>query len=230
MKQTVLTHLETDTAPCVSVVDLGILEYVSALALQEERVAGVSAGTASEILFVLEHPAVITLGRSGGWTQVRVSPEELARKGISVQEVTRGGGATYHGPGQVVVYPVVSLDRWGGDIHLYLRTLERAMILCCLRAGVQASQREGLTGVWVNEKKIGFIGVAVRRGIAYHGMALNVVPVGEGFGWIHPCGLEGVVVTSLQEEGARISVSQVRSLLPILVQEALEKGGGAEWL
>jgi len=133
--------------------------------------------------------------------------------GVELFEVARGGDVTWHGPGQLVGYPIVALDRVDRDLHRWLRTLEEALIRGVARWGVQGGRREGLTGVWVGDAKLASVGVAVRRWVAYHGFALNVLTDLSGFSLIHPCGLKGVRMTSMAEllgDGAP-EMSEIRS-------------------
>jgi lipoyl(octanoyl) transferase len=159
------------------------------------------SGEIPDTLLVLEHPHVITLGSSSGGADVLASAEERARLGIELFRVGRGGGATYHGPGQLVAYPILDLKPDRKDLHAYLRDLERVLIAVAAAFGVRAMRREGLTGVWTDRGKLAAIGVRVSsQWIASHGMALNVAPDLSYFGSIVPCGLPGEEVTSLERE------------------------------
>lgn len=148
-------------------------------------------------LYLLEHDPVYTIGRS-------VSLEEALGGGLPhpLVQVSRGGKITFHGPGQLVGYPLLDLRERGQDLHRHLRLLEEVLVELSRRVGVEASTREGLTGVWVGERKLASIGVGVRRWISLHGFAINVCGPLEGFSHITPCGLEGVQMTSLEAEGA----------------------------
>lgn len=178
---------------------LGRRGFVDARALQERAARAVAAGGADELLFV-EHAPVITLGRGTAPGQLLASLEELARVGIAVHEADRGGGATYHGPGQIVGYPIVDLRRRGLGPRRFLRALEGAIAGCLREAGIDAIVRPGLTGVWTPRGKIAAIGIAVRGGVTRHGFALNVAPEPDAFARIVPCGLREPV-TSLEAEG-----------------------------
>lgn len=149
---------------------LGLCAYDAALAEQEALLTSVAAG-APEAVLLLEHPPVYTLGRGADAADLRGAPERL---GVPVYRVGRGGGATFHGPGQLVAYPIVRLRAGGRDVHGYVRTLEAALIDTCAAYGIEAAAPEGQTGVWVGERKVGSIGIGVRRGVAWHGIALNV--------------------------------------------------------
>ena len=176
--------------------ELGCVPYAEALALQESLVAANAGGAADDELLLLEHPPVYTLGRGADATDLLGAPERL---GVPVYRVGRGGGATFHGPGQLVAYPIVRLRAAGRDVHRYVRTLEAALIATCEEFGVTAVAPVGQTGVWVGEHKIASIGIGVRRGIAYHGVALNVSTDLSFFAHIVPCRQSGLAVTSLAE-------------------------------
>lgn len=173
---------------------LGRVPYADALLMQEEILAAVAAGSEGEALLLLEHPEVYTLGRGADAADLRGAPERL---GVPVFRVGRGGGATYHGPGQLVGYPIVRLRAAGRDVQRYIRILESALIATCEHYGVTAVTPSDQTGVWVGSDKIASIGIGVRRGVAYHGIALNVSTDLSFFAHIVPCRGSGVNVTSL---------------------------------
>ena len=174
---------------------LGRCPYATALALQEALLADVAAGAGEQIL-LLEHPPVYTLGRGADAADLRDAPQRL---GVPVQRIGRGGGATFHGPGQLVAYPIVRLRAGGRDVHGYVRALERALIASCAAFGVAAAARDGETGVWVGARKIGSIGIGVRRGVAYHGIALNVATDLSYFAPIVVCRSAGLELVNLAE-------------------------------
>ncbi len=186
---------------------LGRIPYPEALALQEKIVAEKIASPESpDELLLLEHEPVYTIGR----TPDRASLRDPALLPHPLVTISRGGQATYHGPGQLVGYPILDLNRRGRDLHLYLRALEDFLITVCAHFGVAAQRREGLTGTWVGEKKIASIGVGVRRWVSLHGFALNVCGDLAPFAEITPCGIAGVMMTSLERErGAAITVEEV---------------------
>lgn len=176
----------------------GRLPYRDGLALQEillERRRQLN----EDILVLLEHPPVITLGRRSRPEHLRLSETELHRRGIDLVEAARGGDVTYHGPGQLVGYPIVDLAARGRDLHRYLRMLEEVLILTLEAFGIEGSRRKGATGVWVGEAKIASIGVGVRRWMTSHGFALNVADDLSGFAAIIPCGLAGVRMISMEQ-------------------------------
>jgi len=200
----------------VEIVDLGRMEYGAALARQESELEAVRHGAVEKLLLV-EHPAVYTIGRGGDDANLRGAPERL---GVPLHRVSRGGDATYHGPGQLVAYPILSLDREGRDVHRYLRRLEAALIATLARLGVAAERAAGKTGVWVGGsqlrelrklRKIASIGVGVRRWVTYHGVALNVSTDLDAFRAIVPCAIAGVEMTSLAAElGRDVALDEVR--------------------
>ena len=178
---------------------LGRITYADALAMQERIVAAKAddPGAPDELL-LLEHEPVFTIGR----TPDRSSLRDASALPAPVIAINRGGQATWHGPGQLVGYPLLDLRRRGSDLHRYLRELEEFIIGICASFGVTARRRDGLTGVWVEDRKIASLGVGVRRWISMHGFALNVCGALDGFAHITPCGIAGVAMTSLEREGA----------------------------
>lgn len=181
-------------------VDWGRTRYREAWQRQDELVAARLAGTAPDTLVFTEHEPVFTLGMRRGAEQNLVwAPPQLAAQGIEVVSTNRGGDITYHGPGQIVGYPIVSLDA-RRDLHAYLRFLEQVLIDTVARHGLAAARREGKTGIWLGPRKIAAIGVAVKRWVAHHGFALNVTTNLGHFAGIVPCGITDGTVTSLAAE------------------------------
>jgi lipoyl(octanoyl) transferase len=174
---------------------LGTVDYAAALALQDALVAARRDDLIGDTLLLLEHPHVFTLGRGA---DSRYLLE--ARPGVPVFRVSRGGQVTYHGPGQLVGYPILKLAGCDRDIHLYLRRIEQTMIDALAELAIVAGRRAGLTGVWVGERKIGSIGVGLRRWITLHGFALNVCTELEYFDAMVPCGIAGCEMTSVERE------------------------------
>lgn len=183
------------------VVELGRRPYLEVLELQRELCRRRGAGeSAEDLLLLVEHDPVITLGRGTRAASLPLRPAELERRGVPVVEVERGGDVTYHGPGQLVGYPIIDLGGHRRDLHWYLRTLEDALILALGRLGIEAERRPGLTGVWTAGRKIASIGIHVKRWVTLHGFALNVATDLPAFDLIVPCGIENVVMTSVAEE------------------------------
>jgi lipoate-protein ligase B len=203
----------TNSQPGLRVWRAGLVPYRQALAWQERLVAERPAWS-HDLLLLLEHPPVITLGRGANRAHIRCTEQELAERGIDMVETSRGGDVTFHGPGQLVGYPLIDLNRSGRDLHLFLRRLEDVLIRTVADFGLNPGQAAGRTGVWIGKKKIASIGVAVRQWITWHGFALNVATRHEGFAAIVPCGLHGVEMTSLQGElGREVPVQEITGQL-----------------
>jgi lipoyl(octanoyl) transferase len=178
------------------VVWLGTIDYAGALALQEAIVRARQLDRIGDTLLLLEHPHVYTLGRGADERYL------IARRdGVPVHRVSRGGQVTWHGPGQLVGYPILKLEGAARDVHRYLRALEDVMIDSLDRIKIAAARRPGLTGVWADSRKIGSIGVGIRRWVTLHGFALNVCPDLSFFDAIVPCGISGCVMTSIAALG-----------------------------
>jgi lipoyl(octanoyl) transferase len=179
---------------------LGRVPYADAVELQERLVAERRAARTADSLLLLEHPPVITLGRGSDRAHLLADGEELRARGIEVHECGRGGDVTYHGPGQLVGYPILALRDGRRDAHRYLRDLEEALLRTAADYGVHAERIGGLTGIWVGNRKLAAIGVRLSTGwITSHGFALNVGPELDGFSTIVPCGIRDRGVTSLTE-------------------------------
>jgi lipoyl(octanoyl) transferase len=187
---------------------LGRIAYREAWALQKRLVDARVAGKAPDSLLLLEHDPVLTLGKNAEDGHVLATPRELRRRGIEVLRVERGGEVTYHGPGQLLAYPILRLGDRGILVRPLVRALEEAMIETCAELGVQGTRRDGHPGCWVMEpgrpaRKIGALGIRIERGVSYHGIALNVDPDLRDFELIDPCGMPGLVSTSIAEELGR---------------------------
>jgi lipoyl(octanoyl) transferase len=197
-------------------VDWGRTSYDDACSRQAELVAQRVAGGIGDTLVFTEHDPVYTIGlRSGAEQHLIWDEARRKREGIEVARTNRGGDITYHGPGQIVGYPIVSLNN-RRDLHAYLRLLEQVMINTVGSLGLVASRREGLTGIWLGERKVAAIGVAVRRWVAYHGFALNVNAQLAHFEGIVPCGIaarQGTVTSLEAQLGASLDLAEVKSLL-----------------
>jgi lipoyl(octanoyl) transferase len=177
---------------------LGRVRYAEGLELQARLVKERQAGEIPDTLLLLEHDPVFTLGRNARKENVLFPDEALRARGFDVFESGRGGDVTYHGPGQVVGYPIVDLSPDRRDVHRYVRDLEEVMIRCCADYGIEAGRVEGLSGTWVGENKVGAIGVRIARWVTSHGFALNVATDLAAFDLIVPCGIRGRGVTSLE--------------------------------
>ncbi len=210
---------------------LGRQEYRQTAILQEQLVALRRAEKIPDVLLLLEHEPVITVGQSAkeklfyfsalssDATQSMGQKEILLEGRLPIVETSRGGQATYHGPGQLIAYPIIDLRHWKRDIHLYLRHLEAVGIRTLHYLGLPAGNKEGHTGVWIQGRKIASIGIAVRGWITYHGMALNVNCDMAGFARIQPCGLSPQMMTSLEELGLRLTVAEI---MPLFEQAFVE--------
>jgi len=175
----------------------GRIPYRAGLALQEELLA--PPGPAADLLILLEHDPVITLGRTAQDAHLLSSTEVLTQQGIDLCPAARGGDMTYHAPGQLVGYPLFNLDKRGRDLHLFLRNIEQALIEALRNFNVDARRSDGRTGIWVGAEKLASIGFGVRRWWSWHGFALNIDIDLTGFNHIVPCGLDGVQMTSLAQ-------------------------------
>jgi len=181
------------------VANLGRVDYADAYALQDELRAARQAGDIPDALLLLEHPPVYTKGRRTEAGDLPMGDDWYRAQGMEVTDTNRGGRVTYHGPGQLVGYPIMQIT----DVIDYLRTMERGIITALADEGIEACVREGLTGVWVGDRKIGSIGVHVSRGVTMHGFAVNVDNDLQPFEWIVPCGIDGVRMTSVYVETRR---------------------------
>ncbi|HSS33966.1 MAG TPA: lipoyl(octanoyl) transferase LipB [Solirubrobacterales bacterium] len=184
----------------ILVVHCGLVPYEEGLRLQAALEARRQADEIPDVLLLLEHPPVYTKGRRVTPAELPMGEEWYERQGIEVLDTDRGGHVTYHGPGQLVAYPIVSLDPYGGDVHAYVRGLEQVMIDALAEHGVEAAPIPGETGVWVGDLKIGAIGLHVSRGVTTHGFAVNVCNDLQPFEWVLACQIEGGRVTSLTRE------------------------------
>jgi lipoyl(octanoyl) transferase len=195
------------------------VSYTDGLAIQENAVAAILSGEINDTIFLLEHEPVYTIGRLRDQSSLR----EAATLPHPVFETNRGGQATYHGPGQLVGYPILDLNPRGRDLHLHLRLIEDALIAACADLGVDAGRREGMTGVWVENRKLASIGVGVRKWVSMHGFAINVTRESlPPFIAITPCGLDGVSMTCLETEAAKpINMELAVSAISTRLRESL---------
>ncbi len=189
------------------------IDYLRALDLQRRFVDAKNRGRRKEdLLLLLEHPPVFTLGRRGGKENLTVSEAFLKERGIPLVQIERGGNITYHGPGQLVAYPIVALSRMQISVTDFVDLLESVMIAVAADFGVDAARDSRNRGIWVGDAKLGSIGINIRHGVAFHGLALNAAPDLTPFSWINPCGLAGVCMTSMAKEaGSPVSMKEVRA-------------------
>jgi lipoyl(octanoyl) transferase len=218
--------------------DLGTMQYAEALALQRATARARIAGDLDDdLLLLVEHPPVVTLGRSSKERHLLASPALLAARGVELFEVERGGDVTFHGPGQLVGYPIVDLKRHTQDLHWYLRQVEEALIRAVAPLGVVAGRNAGLTGVWTSGRKLASIGVHARDWVTWHGFALNVTTDLGYFDLIVPCGIEAVEMTSVSRElatsteergalGGRVRAEVVRAFGEVFSLEPVDVDAG----
>ena len=195
---------------------LGLVPYGEALAYQRDVARARIAGSiAEDVLLLVEHPPVITLGRSSKERHLLASPDVLAQRGVELFEVERGGDVTFHGPGQLVGYPIIDLKRHRRDLHWYLRRVEEGLIGALEEFGIVAERNQGYTGVWTLGRKIASIGVHARDWVTWHGFALNVTTNLGYFDLIVPCGIEAVTMTSIARElgGDEPSMREVENVV-----------------
>jgi lipoyl(octanoyl) transferase len=204
---------------------LGRLSYEEGLSLQKSLVQEKIEGSVTDHLLLLEHEPVYTMGRTRDESSLR---EEITLP-YPIHRTNRGGQATYHGPGQLVGYPVLDLGLFDRDLHAYLRFLEEVLITLLSRHGITAGRLEGKTGVWVSDRKIASLGVGVRRWVSMHGFAINICGNMTPFNYITPCGLPGVSMTSLEAEGGKdVSVESCATEVAEIFNELLQKDSPAE--
>jgi lipoyl(octanoyl) transferase len=199
---------------CCALRQLGRVDYASALQLQQQLASRRKQGLIPDQLLLLEHPHVITMGRNGHAENLLASGDILARAGIAFYPTDRGGDVTYHGPGQLVGYPILDLRDWKRDVSAYVRAVEETIIATLAEYGIAAGRIPKLTGVWVGERKIAAIGVHLSRWVTSHGFALNVSTDLSYFQYIVPCGLTRPV-TSMAALGVRASLDEVGTRLAV---------------
>ena len=208
----------------ILVVRCGLLSYAEGLDLQRRVESARQAGGLADVLLLLEHNPVYTRGRRSTAAELPMGVEWYEMQGIEVLDTDRGGRVTYHGPGQLVAYPIVSLKPYGDDVHAYVRGLERVAVSALADHGVGAETVDGLTGIWVGDRKIGSIGVHVSRGVTTHGMAINVNNDLQPFEWVVPCGIDDCRVTSLSRElGAEQDLDAFAATLAARFGEVLDR-------
>ena len=205
----------------LSVRRLGLVPYAEGLELQRALVEDRKADRIPDTLLLLQHPHVVTIGvKKDGRQHIIASPDQLAARGVEVFETGRGGDVTYHGPGQLVGYPIVDLNPDRRDVHKYVRDLEEVMIRVCAGYGLTADRVKGFSGAWIGEEKIGAIGVRISRWITSHGFAFNVNTTLDHFNFIVPCGITDRGVTSLQKLlGSSVAMDEVEDAVEASFRE-----------
>ena len=193
--------------------DLNVIAYDEALALQRQTVKRLQAGEGGEVLYLLEHPHVITLGRNAATGSLLANTDVLRSKDVTVVETDRGGDITYHGPGQLVGYPILALEEGRRDIRRYVTDLEEVLLQTLAEFGIEGRRDPVHRGVWVDNRKIASVGIRISRWVASHGFALNVNTDLTYFSLIHPCGIVGCPMTSIaQERGSAIDMQIVKGV------------------
>lgn len=183
------------------VMDLGLLDYGNALDLQMQVVHGkIDESILEDRILLVEHPSVYTLGKRGGEENLEVSREFLKSKNIDIVQTNRGGNITYHGPGQAVMYPIIDLEKNKIGVKDFVHGLEEVMKQTVMSFNIDGDRNLKNHGIWVKDSKIGSIGIAVKHGISFHGIALNINPDLDPFSWINPCGLANVSMTSIEQQ------------------------------
>ena len=199
------------TSRILDISDLGLVDYQAAWDLQTELHRQVVNNERGDILLLLEHPNTYTLGKIADENNLIGGKEFLEKHKISVFNIDRGGDITYHGPGQIVGYPIIKLENWEKDTHKYLRALEQVIINVCAQFGIRAGRNEAYTGVWIEDRKIAAIGIKVSRWVTMHGFAFNINTDLELFNGIIPCGISDKRVTSLQKElGEKLIIDELK--------------------
>jgi lipoyl(octanoyl) transferase len=193
------------TSRALEVRRLGLVPYAEGLELQRALVEDRKAGRIPDTLLLLQHPHVVTIGvKKDGRSHILATPEQLSSRGVEVFETGRGGDVTYHGPGQLVGYPILDLNPDRRDVHRYVRDLEEVMIRVCAGYGLAADRIKGFSGAWIGDEKIGAIGVRISRWVTSHGFAFNVTTDVDFFNLIVPCGITDRGVTSLAAQLGRV--------------------------
>jgi len=209
--------------------DCGLGEYRRVLGLQEQLQEQRRAGQIGDTVLLVEHPPVITLGARRSANKLLVGAEELARRGVDLVEIRRGGGTTAHNPGQLVFYPILHLQELGLDVGQYVRTLEAIGIELLAGLGVTSERRQGFPGLWVGGRKIASIGVRVSRFVTCHGMAINIQNDLSIFQLMVPCGLDGVQMTSVQKEMGKVhDMQQIKTQLRRLLERHIGRGSSQD--
>ena len=194
--------------------DLGLIDYKKAWDLQNEIYNNRLHNEVNDTLLLLEHPHTYTLGKVAAKENLLSNDDQLKQQGISVYEIDRGGDITYHGPGQIVGYPIINLSEWNEDTHKYLRGLEEVLMQTCSEYGLESERNSKFTGVWLKDRKIAAIGIKVSRWITMHGFAFNVNTNLSYFDGIIPCGIKDKEVTSLSRElGKNIDLNEVKKVI-----------------
>ena len=214
-----------DNLPKAYLLDLGLSDYAETYQLQQDLVAKRKSGElGSDLFLVTEHPATFTLGRRGGRENLMVSEAYLQENNIPLIHIERGGDITFHGEGQLVIYPIFDLRKAKVTVGDYVALLEEVMLQLAQKYGVVAGRDPRNNGIWVGDKKLGSVGIAIRHGISFHGLAVNVNVSLEPFSWVNHCGLAGVSMTTLAlERGHDLKVATVKHDLPEILASLFKR-------
>jgi len=218
------------------ILDLGLIEYKDAWWFQKEVYKAVREELETSMLILARHYPVITMGRAANRENILAQTEDLKNKGIEIFNVERGGDVAYHGPGQLIAYPIFDLNQFKKDIHWYLRSLEQVIIALLADWGIEARRKPGLTGAWVGDEKIASIGIAIKRWITFHGLSLNVKNVDlENFGLIKPCGMDARMtsletITSKEIDIESLKVSMLNKFKEVFTIHQPQSASEAELL
>ena len=201
--------------------DLGLMPYAPAFAIQERILQARLGGQLGSTVILQENPPVFTIGRSGSRDNILATHDDLQQRGIDVLEVNRGGDVTYHGPGQLIVSPLLYLGDIGLNANQYLHRLEDVLIELLARYDIRTGKKEGYPGVWLKDAKIAAVGIAVKHGFTFHGFSLNVNPDLDSFNLINPCGVSRMPVTSIRQVlGKSPPMAQVKTRLKQILEES----------
>ena len=210
--------------PPAGLIDLGLSDYRATYNLQVALVEKIRKEGMEDLFLMTEHPSVFTLGKRGGRENLTVSEQFLRERGIPLVHIERGGDITYHGEGQLVLYPVINLRRSGLSVTGYVSLLEEVMIRLAALYGVTAGRNKRNHGIWVENSKLGSVGIAIRHGISFHGLSLNANLSLEPFSWVNPCGLKGVKMASLSRlSGQEVTVAMVKADLEIILTKLFQR-------
>ena len=210
--------------PTAGLIDLGLSDYRATYDLQVALVEKIREEGREDLFLVTEHPSVFTLGKRGGRENLTVSEQFLQERSISLVHIERGGDITYHGEGQLVLYPVINLRRSGLSVTDYVYLLEEVMIRLTGLYGVVAVRDERNHGIWVENSKLGSVGIAIRHGISFHGLSLNANLSLAPFSWVNPCGLKGVKMTSLSRlSGQEVTVAMLKADLKTVLTDLFQR-------
>jgi lipoate-protein ligase B len=202
-------------------IDLGLTSYQAVWQMQKDLQRKLIEGTGAQTVLFCEHNPVITLGKGAKASNLLVSEETLARQGVELFQIERGGDITFHGPGQLVVYPILNLNAYKRDVSWYMRTLEGCIISVLADCGIEGTQIEGKTGVWIKERKIASIGVRLSRWCSMHGLSMNVLSELSGYQLINPCGFNDIEMTSMMLENPSLKEATIMDDVKKLMQAQL---------